>query len=153
VETFFSMLLAPILMMTQTSAVAQILSGRDSDWKTQRRDDGSVPLQFAMRFHASHMAAGAVIALICYIVSPGLLLWMLPVVAGLVLAGPLNWLTGQPAGPVMTALLGTWEDRDPPSILTRAHALSEEWKSRFSQLAAAEAEERGSAVISVSRAA
>ncbi len=57
VETFFSMLLAPILMMTQTSVV-QIISGIDSGWKTQRRDDGSVPFQFAMRFHAWHMAAG-----------------------------------------------------------------------------------------------
>lgn len=153
VETFFSMLLAPILMMTQTSAVVQILSGRDSGWKTQRRDDGTVPFQFAMRFHALHMAAGALIALICYVVSPGLLLWMLPVVAGLVLAGPLNWLTAQPAGPVMSALLGTWDDRDPPPILTRAAALGEDWKARFSHSTSSDHHEKALSVVSVSRAA
>lgn len=132
VETVFSMLLAPILMVTQTTGVVQILSGRDAGWKAQRRDDGSVPFGFAMRFHAPHMAAGAIIALICWIVSPGLLLWMLPVIAGLVLAGPLNWLTGRPAGPALSALLATWDDRDPPDILVRARALSVEWAARLS---------------------
>lgn len=139
IETLFSMLLAPILMLTQTTAVAQILSGRDAGWKAQRRDDGSVPFAFAMRFHAQHMIAGAIIALICWWVSPGLLLWMTPVVAGLVLAGPLNWLTGQRAGPVLTVLLGTWEDRDPPSILVRAHDLAGEWARLFATHPAAPA--------------
>lgn len=137
VETFFSMLLAPILMMTQTSAVVQILSGIDSGWKAQRRDDGSVPFQFAMRFHLLHMITGAVIAAICWIVSPGLLLWMLPVVAGLILAGPLNWLTGQQAGPAMTALLSTWDDREPPPILVRARELAREWQQQFAQKSSA----------------
>jgi membrane glycosyltransferase len=136
-ETFFSMLLAPILMLTQTSAVVQILSGIDGGWKAQRRDDGSIPFQFAMRFHAWHMAAGAVIAFICWLVSPGLLLWMMPVIAGLVLAGPLNWYTGQPAGPAMSELLSTWDDRDVPPILARARELSGEWQARFAAAAAA----------------
>ncbi len=141
VETFFSMLLAPILMLTQTSGVVQILSGIDSGWKAQRRDDGSVPLNFAMRFHARHMATGAIIAVICWIVSPGLLMWMLPVIAGLVLAGPLNWVTGQTAGPALTALLGTWDDRDPPPILVRSRELTAEWERRFSGRRATDAQE------------
>ncbi|MFX8624518.1 hypothetical protein ABTM07_20665, partial [Acinetobacter baumannii] len=32
VETLWSMLIAPILMMTQTAAVVQILMGRDAGW-------------------------------------------------------------------------------------------------------------------------
>ncbi|MGZ8410352.1 MAG: glucans biosynthesis glucosyltransferase MdoH [Hyphomicrobium sp.] len=154
VETFFSMLLAPILMMTQTVAVVQILSGMDSGWKAQRRDDGSVPLAFAMRFHAQHMAAGAIIAGICWIVSPGLLLWMLPVIAGLVLAGPLNWLTSQRAGEAMSALLSTWDDRDPPSILIRARELATDWQKRFTTAAVAAKEPANdSAQVNVPRAA
>lgn len=154
VETFFSMLLAPILMMTQTAAVVQILSGVDSGWKAQRRDDGSVPFGFAMRFHAYHMVAGAMIAAICWIVSPGLLLWMLPVVAGLVLAGPLNWLIGQRAGPAMSALLSTWDDRDPPPILIRTRELSAEWQMRFAAAAmAAKAFAHDGAAVAVPRAA
>jgi membrane glycosyltransferase len=117
--------------MTQTSGVVQILSGTDSGWKAQRRDDGAVPLGFAMRFHASHMAAGWLIALICWVVSPGLLMWMLPVIAGLVLAGPLNWLTGRPTGPALSALLATYDERDPPAILVRTRALTADWSARL----------------------
>jgi membrane glycosyltransferase len=68
---------------------------------------------------------------ICWIVSPGLLMWMLPVIAGLVLAGPLNWLTAQPAGPALTELLSTWDDREPPPILVRSRQLCREWERRF----------------------
>ncbi|MFN3869564.1 MAG: glucans biosynthesis glucosyltransferase MdoH, partial [Hyphomicrobiaceae bacterium] len=42
VETVFSILLAPILMLTQTVAVTEILLGRDSGWKAQRRANGEV---------------------------------------------------------------------------------------------------------------
>lgn len=153
VETLFSMLLAPILMVTQSSAVVQILSGVDSGWKAQRRDDGSVPFQFAMRFHAWHMAAGVAIAGICWLVSPGLLLWMLPVVAGLILAGPLNWVTGQKAGPALSALLSTWDDRDPPAILVRARDLSDEWEERFAAQKSRAQPANDTAAVTVPRAA
>jgi membrane glycosyltransferase len=134
--------------------VVQILSGIDSGWKAQRRDDGSVPFAFAMRFHVHHMAAGAIIAGICWIVSPGLLLWMLPVVAGLVLAGPLNWLIGQRAGPAMSALLSTWDDRDPPPVLIRSRELSADWQKRFAAAAmAAKGPANDSAEVVVPRAA
>ncbi len=153
VETFFSMLLAPILMLTQTSAVAQILSGMDSGWKAQRRDDGSVPFQLAMQFHGWHMAAGITIAAICWLVSPGLLFWMLPVVAGLIFAGPLNWLTGQKAGPVFSALLSTWDDRDPPPVLIRANDLANEWALRFAATKSGHPRETDRVVVEVPRAA
>ncbi len=48
-ETIFSMLVAPVLMCTQTVAVMQILGGFDSGWKAQRRDDGGIPFADAMR--------------------------------------------------------------------------------------------------------
>ena len=35
----------PIMMLIQSGSVAQILSGRDTGWNPQRRDDGSIPLQ------------------------------------------------------------------------------------------------------------
>ncbi len=135
-ETMFSMLLAPILMMTQTSGVIQILSGRDAGWTAQSRDGGGIDLRVAMRIHARHMMTGAGIALICWYVSPGLLIWMLPVVAGLLLAGPLNWMVAQPAGPVLTALLATQEDLNPPPVLTKAEAQFHVWSAK---LAASEA--------------
>lgn len=129
-ETTFSMLIAPILMVTQTVAVFQILFGIDAGWKAQRRDDGGIALGAALQFHWRHMALGAVMALICYNAYPELLAWMAPVLAGLILAGLLSWLLARPAGPVSDAILSTPEDRDPPPILVRADARAAEWSAR-----------------------
>ena len=41
-ETVFSMLIAPILMLTQTVGSIQIFAGLDSGWKAQKRDDGAL---------------------------------------------------------------------------------------------------------------
>src|SRR5690606_3352839 len=58
IETVLSMLLAPILMVTQTTAVAQIFAGIDSGWKPQRRDEAGMPITTAFRLHAGHIAIG-----------------------------------------------------------------------------------------------
>ena len=42
-EILISAALAPIMMLIQSGAVLQILSGRDTGWNPQRRDDGSIP--------------------------------------------------------------------------------------------------------------
>ena len=39
-ETVIAALLAPVVMLTQSIDVVAILSGRDSGWNSQRRDDG-----------------------------------------------------------------------------------------------------------------
>jgi membrane glycosyltransferase len=129
-ETLFSMLLAPILMCTQTTAVAQILAGRDSGWKAQRRDDGSIPFETAFRFHWRHSLIGVVLLLLCWYSSPGLIAWMAPIIVGLILAAPITWLTALPAGPVMSAILSTPEDRSEPPILAHATERAEVWTRR-----------------------
>ncbi len=42
-ETVLSSLFAHIMMLLQSSAVLDVIRGRDSGWKPQRRDDGSLP--------------------------------------------------------------------------------------------------------------
>jgi membrane glycosyltransferase len=142
-ETVYSMLLAPIMMMTQTASVLQIFFGRDSGWKVQRRDDAAMELKEAMRFHWSHMLVGVVVTIVCWETSPGLLVWMAPVVLGLVLSGPLNWLTSQNAGPAMNVILSTPVDRSPSSIELRARRHTQAWRERLDAKAEAiEAERR-----------
>jgi len=130
-ETVFSMLFAPIMMMTQTSSVLQILVGRDAGWKAQRREGAIMELGEAIRFHWPHMLVGAVVTIVCWETSPGLLVWMAPVVLGLVLSGPLNWYTSQEAGPALTAVLSTSVDRAPASIVVRTLRHEEIWRDRF----------------------
>lgn len=131
VETVFSMLLAPILMLTQTVAVTEIILGRDSGWKAQRRANGDVTLGDAMRFHTPHMVLGVATAIISYNVAPALVAWMSPVILGLVLAGVMGWLVARQAGPWLSALLSTPEDRNPPAILRRAIDAAEAWRVRI----------------------
>ena len=133
-ETIFSMLVAPMLMCTQTVAVMQILGGFDSGWKAQRRDGGGIPFADAMRFHWRHMVVGVVLVLLCWYSSPGFLAWMAPVILGLLLAAPLSWLTSRNAGRLMSKILSTPEDRNCPAILRRTDRCAEEWTVRIAEL-------------------
>jgi membrane glycosyltransferase len=131
VETLFSMLFAPILMVTQTTAVAQIFAGLDSGWKAQRRDEGRVTWIEVFQFHRWHALLGLVAAAICYLVSFSLMAWMGPVLLGLILSVGLTWYTARPASNLMSWLLATPEDRNPPAILRRVDALAVEWDQRL----------------------
>jgi membrane glycosyltransferase len=126
-EVLISALIAPIMMMKQCRAVVEILLGRDAGWSAQRRDESATALAEAMRRYGSMMVLGVVFAFIAYAVSPSLLLWMLPVVAGLVLAVPLVVLTGsmRVADELRAiGLLLTPEERHAPLILQRANKLA-----------------------------
>ncbi|MBK9078202.1 MAG: glucans biosynthesis glucosyltransferase MdoH [Hyphomicrobium sp.] len=130
-ETIYSMLIAPILMLTQTVGSIQIFAGIDSGWKAQKRDDGALSLRDAFWFARWHMGIGLFVAIIAYAVSPGLLGWMAPVVLGLVLAGPVSWLTSRPAGRFSRWALSTEEERTPPPILVATETRAAEWAERL----------------------
>ena len=132
-ETVFSMLLAPIMMMTQTASVLQIFAGRDSGWKAQRRDDGAIGFVESLRLHGVHMLVGVGVAYICWSTSPGLLIWTAPVLLGLLLSGPLNWMTAQRAGPVFASVLSTAEDRAPAPTVLRANRHAAIWEGELTQ--------------------
>ncbi len=95
-EIVLSSLMAPVMMLVQTLAVTSIVMGRDAGWAPQNRADGSLAFSLALSFHARHMIFGLVLAAAAVAVSPSTALWMLPVVAGLVLAAPLTWFTASP---------------------------------------------------------
>ena len=127
-EVVISGLIAPVMMLIQSSSVAGILMGRDSGWNVQRRDDGSLPLRDVARRYGWHTAFGLVLALAAYGVSFSLFAWMTPVIAGLLLAIPLaQWSANPAAGRSLRRmkLLLVPEENRPPDILLRANALVE----------------------------
>jgi membrane glycosyltransferase len=133
VETVISGLIAPVMMLIQSASVIGVLSGRDSGWNAQRRDDGSLPLRATMRRYAWHTAFGLLLALAAYEVSFSLFAWMTPVIVGLILAIPLaQWTANPVAGRNMQRhkLLLTPEESAPPDILQRANALAGEPAAR-----------------------
>jgi len=126
VESVLAALMAPIVMYRQSRGVAEVLAGRDSGWEAQRRDDGSVPLSSLVQSYAGLSLFGAFMGALAWAVSPGLALWMSPVVVGMVLAIPTVWI-----GAARTP--GRWlrrhrilcipEELDPPPVLRRAAEL------------------------------
>jgi len=127
VETLFSMLIAPILMATQTTAVAQILIGMDAGWKPQRRDETGIRVSESFRFHAWHILVGLALASLSFTVSVSLMGWMAPVILGLSLSALLCWWTARCAGPVLSRLLTTKDDLSPPPILLSARSRADLW--------------------------
>jgi membrane glycosyltransferase len=128
-EIILSALLAPVMMLIQSGSVFEILAGRDSGWKPQRRDDGSIPFSDIVRQHRSHTILGAVAGVAAYAMSPLLFAWMSPTILGLLLAIPLSWASGQLGLGLWLkrhGLLLTPEETAPPPIATRANSLSQE---------------------------
>ncbi|MFC0283332.1 glucans biosynthesis glucosyltransferase MdoH [Camelimonas abortus] len=129
-ETVMSALLAPIMMVIQSGAVAQILLGRDTGWNPQRRDDGSIAFRDIVRRHWSHMALGVVTGVAAFLIATSLALWMSPTILGLVLAIPISWMSGRKSIGLALKRLGlllTPEETAPPLVAARANALHEEF--------------------------
>ena len=121
-ETILSGLIAPIMMIFQSSAVGEILVGRDAGWQVQRRDGGHDPYSYIVRTYSVPTFLGIVMAVSAYAVSLPLLLWMMPVILGLVLAVPIALVSS--AAPSHPALFITPEQTVPPRVLTRANELA-----------------------------
>jgi membrane glycosyltransferase len=123
IETLLSGLIAPVMMIFQSTAVGEILLGRDAGWQVQRRDDGQLPRRELIRKYALPTAFGIVMAASAYAVSLPLLLWMTPVIIGLVLSIPIAMLSSRLSRP-NSRLFRTPEESAPPQVLVRANELA-----------------------------
>jgi len=126
-EVVLSALLAPIMMLIQTGHVVHIVFGFDTGWDPQRRDDGSVPIKDIVRRHRSHVALGALSLVAGLLISPSLVAWMSPTIAGLILAIIISWLTSQRwLGLAFrrAGVLVTPEETSTPAVAKRGRALS-----------------------------
>ena len=121
-ETVLSGLTAPVMMIFQSSAVGEILFGRDAGWQVQRRDDGAVSHRDTVNTYSVPTLVGIAMAVAAYAVSLPLLLWMTPVILGLLLSIPIAILSS--SGPNRrSGLFKTPEQTAPPPVLTRANEL------------------------------
>jgi membrane glycosyltransferase len=137
IETILSALIAPVMMVMQSTVVVGILTGRAVGWTTQRRDDGNIPWRAVARRHVGHTVIGVLLAMAAYAVSPSFLAWMSPVVVGLALAIPVSAATAQQRLGQMARRLGllvTPEETEPPRVLQRANELARELTSPTSRV-------------------
>ena len=120
-EVVLSALYAPILMLIQSRYVFEILMGRDSGWKAQRREGGGTWAE-AWAFHKRHLLISCVTAVIVWFLSPALLAWVSPALLGLFLSVPLSRASGSTAigrALARVALLRTPEETERPALVTR----------------------------------
>ncbi|QNT78356.1 glucans biosynthesis glucosyltransferase MdoH [Entomobacter blattae] len=130
-ETLIGGLLAPVAMLIQTSHVISILSGQDSGWNTQRREDGGLNLKEVIRSYWGFTVFGLIVGFGTWEVSHSLFLWMTPVLLGLLLAIPLVYGTAsRPWGLWLKKkkLLLIPEEVNPPPVLRLQWAAREEVK-------------------------
>jgi membrane glycosyltransferase len=131
-EMVFSALVAPVMMLFHSRFVVDILRGRDAGWMKQRRDGGRVTVGEAAARHAGHTLFGAALGATAWAVSPVLFWWLSPLVAGLILAVPLNLLSaraGAGAWARRRRLFAIPEEADPPLVLYRAETLAETYRT------------------------
>jgi membrane glycosyltransferase len=92
IEIPISILFAPIIMLTQTMAIVDIVRGRPSGWSVQCRQADGIPFDQAWKRYRWHVAVGAIFGTAILLGVDGAL-WTLPVAIGL-LAAPWMAMAG-----------------------------------------------------------
>jgi membrane glycosyltransferase len=113
-------------MVLHTRFVATILMGRAVGWLPQRRDDSEISWGDAMRFHRTITALGLAWAGVAWWISPSFLVWISPVVAGLILSMPIARISSSTGAGEMARRWGlflTPEEVSPPQELARLDEL------------------------------
>ena len=135
-ELLLSSINAPIMLMWQTRAVLQVLSGRDGGWPAQTRGDGRLTLIEAFAAGWWIQLWGIGVIFLTHVFASDLLMWVLPIGIPLLLAPLVIWLSSHPSdGPVFLTpeeaalpqvvadhqrIMGKWLDRSAASLAPAA---------------------------------
>ena len=126
VEIPLSILVAPITMLAQTMAVIDIVRGRASGWRPQRRDADGIPILRAMIDYIPHVMVGLAFAILLTMADRDVSLWLMPVVASLLLAPVITSITSRQDIGDWLARKGVFAAREDRAVLaprTAAHPI------------------------------
>lgn len=124
-ETVVSILLAPCAMMSHTLIVAGIISGRSVGWGSQSREADGTAWSDAAGFHFIPTMAGILWTWVAWQVGRDFMLWMSPILLGLVLCIPISvWTSRVRYGLALRGkrILVTPEELNPPTVMKLADA-------------------------------
>jgi membrane glycosyltransferase len=119
-ESLFSILVAPVLMLLQTKFVWAIVLRRAIGWPAQQRADHSTTFAEAVAMHGVHTLIGAAAGVVSYLYLPEYFGWFVPVLGGVLLSIPLSMLSSSVHLGQVSRSLGlfvTPEERQRPDIL------------------------------------
>lgn len=138
IEQLFSILLAPAMMLFHTTFVVTTLMGKPVVWHAQERGDRGIGMLEALQRHKWHLVIGLAWGAVILAFAPRYIWWLLPVLAGMVLAAPLTVVTSRAGAGLWLRkhrLLMTPEETEPPAELA---ALQERLSSGAGAVASAE---------------
>jgi membrane glycosyltransferase len=95
VETFFSALIAPVMMLFHTRFVIWNLLGKTVGWNAQRRGAQGTSWDEAISVHGIQTLLGVGIGLVTAFTNPMLFAWLAPVLAGLWFSIPISVWTSR----------------------------------------------------------
>ncbi|HEY2835480.1 MAG TPA: glucans biosynthesis glucosyltransferase MdoH [Rhizomicrobium sp.] len=127
-ESVFATLFAPVVMLTHSWFIFNIVIGRATGWGTQTRDDRALPLWLVIREYWPHTVIGLLCGYGLYRFAPQSLGWFVPLLLGLVLSIPMVWITSSlklGAALVRDNLFLSPSETGVIPVLKRAHQLLE----------------------------
>ncbi len=92
-DALFTMLIGPLVMITQARFIAGLIFGQRVIWEAQKREGQRIPIGEAWRGLWPQMAFGALFAGILAIVAPTVLPWAAPTLIASALAIPFTCIT------------------------------------------------------------
>lgn len=128
-EAAFSTLMAPIMMLSQSSFVVRILLGETKGWGSQFRGERRLNTLTIARAFAMHTLVAVAAAIMIHEWVPATLWWFVPLLAGPIFATPLVRLTSSSTAGRIALRLGlfvTPAERGLVPIVNRVRRLAEQ---------------------------
>ena len=94
-ELLFSVLSSPIRMLFHSRFVVEAITGKALHWKSPARGDEETTWAEAWKRHGAHTLLGLSWGTAMYLLNPGYVIWLLPVVGALALSIPLSVLSSR----------------------------------------------------------
>lgn len=137
VETFFAVLVAPLMMVFHAYFVVCVLCGVSVNWNGQVREGRVVPWTETLR----HTLIGTLAAIawggLTYYFAPTYFWWLVPVLVGLILAAPIVRLSSSVTLGTVAYKLGIFRcesEQLKPAVLTEVEAILESLPKDFADI-------------------
>ncbi|WP_203595215.1 glucans biosynthesis glucosyltransferase MdoH [Salipiger sp. PrR002] len=124
VEVLLTSLIAPLMLMYQTKAVLQVLSGRDGGWPSSQRGEGQLTIMQGLRAGAWITVTGAVALGVTFWLSRDLVPWLLPVCLPMLFAPLLIAWTSRP---LTHKLFVTPDEGNPSPVVVSYREILAQW--------------------------
>ena len=124
VEILLTSALAPVMLMFQSRAVLQVLSGQDGGWPANARGEGALTRSEAARASRWIVLSGAIAFVATWYLAPDLLPWLLPLTLPMLGAPLLISWTSQPVG---AGVFGVPVEAEVPPVVASYRAIHARW--------------------------